>query len=95
MEFKLEMTRHESLVKPIINPQAVNIELLFKQVTFLQQEREQWRLHCEKLERCNKTTNEINDSLLSKVAILEEVSSVFCFCRIRENKMSQNLRNRN
>jgi len=72
-KFKLEMTRHESLIKPILNPQSINIELLFKQITILTQEREQWKNYCIQLEKCNKNTNEVNDQLLSKVTILEDV----------------------
>ena len=71
--FKIERTRHESLQKPILHPQSINVELLFRQVILLQQEREQWKAHCERLEKCNKTTNDLNDSLLSRVAILEDV----------------------
>ncbi len=72
-KFKKEMTRHESITPERASPSAVNVELLFRQVAALQQEVDQWRAYSQHLECCNKSTNEINDSLLSKVTILEDV----------------------
>jgi hypothetical protein len=74
-QIKVKMTRHESLLKPVLNPQSINIELLFRQILWLKQERERLVKECEQLRRCNKSTNETNDHLLSHVAILKEVLS--------------------
>jgi len=72
-QFKVEMTRHESLLKPVLNPQSINIELLFRQILWLKQERERLNKECEQLRRCNKFTNESNDHLFAHVAVLKEV----------------------
>jgi iron-sulfur cluster repair protein YtfE (RIC family) len=72
-QLKQHMTRHESILKPMIDPQMINIEVLCQKIIKLQQQREQLQYHCAQLGKYNKTVNEVNDSLLSRVAILEEV----------------------
>jgi len=88
-QLKLHMTRHESISRPMIDPQVINIEVLCQKIIRLQQQREQLQYHCAQLERYNKTLNEVNDSLISRVAILEEVLSYNNKLEIRICKMSR------
>lgn len=72
-DYKKEMTRHESITHGRVDVAEINAALLFDQVAALQQELGQWKMICEDLERKNGALNEINNSLLSRVAILEDV----------------------
>jgi hypothetical protein len=85
-DYKREMTRHESITQGRVDPAGINAALLFDQVSMLQQEVERWKGYCGALELKVRSLNEHNDSLLSRLAILEDVRSIMLtfrnFCDI-------------
>ena len=70
---KKQLTRHESLGSHCLQASAANAEILFRKVTLLQDSLSQWTTYCQHLETSNRSLNELNNGLLSRIAILEEV----------------------
>ena len=72
-DLQKELTRHESIAPERVDAAKINAALLFEQVSYLQQELGQWKDYAQDLERKNAALNELNNSFLSYIGVLQAV----------------------
>ena len=72
-KFKLQKTRHDSLLKPIPNPDLLKVNFLSDLNLKLLKEIDEWRNYCRQLKHFNNNINNINKKLISRVTVLEDV----------------------